>query len=224
MGCEPVLKLAATPDEAVSIICTIVDKTILLTLWGKLMYVSYTTDRPVFSRASSRCSSYNLSLDSFDMVDLRLWDALSRWPSSWRVFTCPMCMPIIFWTGHINSCMSWSITDHYIIKWHVCHAWYWFWTIKALVEAVVLWWLCSNLRGRSSSVDHCQTFSVSMIILAKTLFLRQKCFIDTGCVCTSSVASKKSRHWTIGKNPFLEKKPIGQWCSPVHHSYCITLH
>ncbi len=80
MGCEPVLNLAATPDEAVSIICTIVDKTILLTLWGKLVYVSYarTTDRPVFSRASRWCSSYNLSLDSFDMVDLCLWDALSK--------------------------------------------------------------------------------------------------------------------------------------------------
>ncbi len=78
MGCEPVLNLVATPDEAVSIICTIVNKTMLQTLWGKLMYVSYTTDWPVFSRASHRCSSYNLSLGSFDMVDLRLWDALSR--------------------------------------------------------------------------------------------------------------------------------------------------
>jgi hypothetical protein len=48
MGCEPVLNLSATPDEAVSIICTIVDKTILLTLLGKLMYLSYTTDWPVF--------------------------------------------------------------------------------------------------------------------------------------------------------------------------------
>ncbi len=47
MGCEPVLNLAATPDEAVSIICSVGDKTILLILWGKLMYVSYTTDRPV---------------------------------------------------------------------------------------------------------------------------------------------------------------------------------
>jgi hypothetical protein len=47
MGCEPVLNLSATPDEAVSIICTVVDKNILLTLWGKLMYVSYTTDYPV---------------------------------------------------------------------------------------------------------------------------------------------------------------------------------
>ena len=48
MGCEPVLNLAATPEEAVSIICTVVDKTIILTLWGKLMYMSYTTDWPVF--------------------------------------------------------------------------------------------------------------------------------------------------------------------------------
>jgi hypothetical protein len=74
MGCEPTLNLATTPDEAVSIICTIIYKTILLTLWGKLMYVSYTTDWPVFSRAFRRCSSYNF-LFFFDMVDLHLWDA-----------------------------------------------------------------------------------------------------------------------------------------------------
>jgi hypothetical protein len=48
MGCEPALNLSATPDEAVSIICTVVDKTILLSLWGKLRYVSYTTDWPMF--------------------------------------------------------------------------------------------------------------------------------------------------------------------------------
>ncbi len=71
MVCEPTLNSAATPDEAVSMICTVVNKTILLTLWGKLMYVSYTTHRPVFSKAFHRCSSYNLSLGSFDMVDLR---------------------------------------------------------------------------------------------------------------------------------------------------------
>ncbi len=49
MGCEPVLDILATPDEAVSIICTFIDKTLLLTFWGKLMYVSYTSDRPVSS-------------------------------------------------------------------------------------------------------------------------------------------------------------------------------
>jgi hypothetical protein len=46
VGCEPVLNLAATPDKAVCIICTVVDKTITLTFWGKLMYMIYTTDRP----------------------------------------------------------------------------------------------------------------------------------------------------------------------------------
>jgi hypothetical protein len=44
MGCEPVLNLAATPDEAVSIIFTVDDKTIF-NFWEKLMYLSYTTDR-----------------------------------------------------------------------------------------------------------------------------------------------------------------------------------
>jgi hypothetical protein len=87
MGCELVLNLAATPDEAVSIICTVVDKTILLTLCGKLMYVSYTSDQPVFSRASHRCSSYHLSLGSFDMVDLRLWEALLA-PGEVLLFQC----------------------------------------------------------------------------------------------------------------------------------------
>jgi hypothetical protein len=45
MGCEPVLNLSATPDEAIG---TNVAKTILLTLWGKLMYFIYNSDWPVF--------------------------------------------------------------------------------------------------------------------------------------------------------------------------------
>ncbi len=36
MGCEPVLNLAATPGEAVNIICTIVDKTIPSTFLGEV--------------------------------------------------------------------------------------------------------------------------------------------------------------------------------------------
>ncbi len=120
-----------------------------------------------------------------------------------------------FGLGTSTHVCSWSIIDRYIIKWHGSHAWYWFWTIKAfLVEAVVLWWLYSNSWGHSSSIDHCQTFSVFIIRLAKNLFLRQKCFIDTGCVSTSSVASKKSHHRTIGKNPFFWKKGLS--VSDVH--------
>jgi hypothetical protein len=34
MGCEPVLNLSATPNEAVSLICTVVHKTIS-NFWGK---------------------------------------------------------------------------------------------------------------------------------------------------------------------------------------------
>jgi hypothetical protein len=36
MGCEPILNLAATPDEAVSMIFTIVDKTIPSTFLGEV--------------------------------------------------------------------------------------------------------------------------------------------------------------------------------------------
>ncbi len=130
---------------------------------------------------------------------------LSGWCSSWWV-TRPMPMPIIiFGLGTSTHVCSWSITDRYIIKWDVSHAWYWLWTIKVLVEAVVLWWLYINLWWHSSSIDHCQTISVFIIRLVKKLLLKQKCFIDTSCVCTSPMASKKSHHRTIGKNPFLEK-------------------
>ncbi len=92
-----------------------------------------------FSRASHRCSSYNLSLGSFNIVDLCLWDALSRWRSSWRVFTPPMCMPISFGLGTSTNVCSQSIPDCYIIKRYVSHAWYGCWTIKALVESEVLY-------------------------------------------------------------------------------------
>jgi hypothetical protein len=46
MGYEPVRNLSATPDENMSIICTFVDKIMILTFGGVLMYASYTTDHP----------------------------------------------------------------------------------------------------------------------------------------------------------------------------------
>ncbi len=66
--------------------------------------MSYTTDQPVFSRASRRCSSYNLSLGSFDMVDLRLWDACQDDVAPGK-FLLLKCACQLFWAGHINSCM-----------------------------------------------------------------------------------------------------------------------
>jgi hypothetical protein len=54
--------------------------------------------------------------------------------------TSPMCMSIPNCRiGQFNSCMFMIISDHYIIKQHVSHAWYGCWTIKALVEAEVLY-------------------------------------------------------------------------------------
>ena len=124
-------------------------------------------------------------------------------PGEVLLFQC--ACQLIFGLGtSTHVCLS-SITDFYIIKRHVSPAWYWFWTIKALVEAMVLWWFYSNSWGHSSSVDHCQTFGVFMIRLAKKPVLKAKMLYwhwDTGCVCTSSVASKKIHHRMIGKNPF----------------------
>jgi hypothetical protein len=42
------LNLSANSDMALSIICNVIDKTILSTLWGKLMHMSYTTDWPMY--------------------------------------------------------------------------------------------------------------------------------------------------------------------------------
>jgi hypothetical protein len=42
------LNLSANSDVALSIICTVIDKTILSTFWGKLVHVGYTTDRPKY--------------------------------------------------------------------------------------------------------------------------------------------------------------------------------
>jgi hypothetical protein len=146
MGCAPVLNLSATPDEAVSIICTIVDKTYFKLLGESWCMWAILLIGQCFSRASCRCSSYNLLLGSFNMVDLCLWDALSRWHNSWRVFTPLMCIPIVLDWAHqlmyLHDQLLIVISSSSMLAML-------FWTIKALVEAEVLWWLYSNLRGHS---------------------------------------------------------------------------
>ncbi len=63
----------------------------------------------------------------------------------------------------IHVC-SQSINDCYIIKLHGSDAWYGCWTIKALVEAEVLYegFYC-ELRVQSSAIDHSQTFRCLII-------------------------------------------------------------
>jgi hypothetical protein len=100
MGCEPVLNLANSPDVAVSKMGTFVDKTMPSTSWEKLMYMSYTTSvgHPVGALALIclwvLLTWLTYAYGMFNQDDI----------ASWRVFTTPMCMPIV-WTGHFNSCM-----------------------------------------------------------------------------------------------------------------------
>ncbi len=95
VGCEPVLNLAATPDEAVSIICTVCWQKYTFNFLGEVYVCElYYWPARVFSRASCRCSSYNLSVGSSTWLTYALWDVLSRWQCSWRVLTPPMCMPL----------------------------------------------------------------------------------------------------------------------------------
>ncbi len=68
-----------------------------------------------------------------------------------------------FGLGTTHVCLQ-SINDCYIIKQHGSHAWYGCWTIKALVEAEVLYdgFYCQS-RVHSSIVDHSQTFMCLII-------------------------------------------------------------
>ncbi len=98
--------------------------------WGKLMYVSCTTDRPGDS----------IGHPTGALAIICLWILLTWLTCAYGMlcqdedapgenFNPLMCMPI-FRIGHFTSCTFISITEHHIIKWHVGHAWYGWWTIK----------------------------------------------------------------------------------------------
>jgi hypothetical protein len=116
MGCEPVLDLSATSDEAVSIICTFVDRTIISTIWGKLMYVSYNTDWPVVSVGHPLCA---LAINCLWIL-WHGWRTLMGCSVKMMLLlessTCPMCILIpICRIQQFNSCMFMIIGDRYII-------------------------------------------------------------------------------------------------------------
>ncbi len=128
------------PDEAVSIICTVVNKLYLQLLGEVDVCELYYWLARVYSGASWRCSSFNLCLGSL----------------TWLAYACGMhCQDDVApgeflltneyanfsGLGTLTHVCVWSIADRCIIKRHGSHAWYGCWTIKALVEAEVLWWL-----------------------------------------------------------------------------------
>ncbi len=78
----------------------------------------------------------------------------------------------------------------------------------------------------TSDASWCLIF-ISIIRLAKNLFLKAKMLCWHWLCIISSLASKRAIHQAIGKNPLLGKKClICLWCIPVHRSYwyCIALH
>ncbi len=105
VGCEPVLNLAATPDEAVSIICTVCWQNYTFNLlvrswciWGILLLAM------VFSRASCTCSSLNLSVGSLTWLTYALWDALSKDTA-----------PGEFWLSNVHAIfLDWALQLMYV--------------------------------------------------------------------------------------------------------------
>ncbi len=122
------------------IICTVVDKTIPSTFLGEVDVCEiYYWPARVFSRASWRCSSLNLSVGSFKMVDLRFMGCVVKMKLILESFDSSNVHAKYFGLGTSTHLCFWSINDCYIIKRHGSHAWYGCWTIKALVEAEVLY-------------------------------------------------------------------------------------
>ncbi len=112
-------------------------KLYLQLFWEKLMYVSCTTDKPGSSVGHPAGALAIICLWALTWLTYALWDALSRWHCSWRVLPL-QCACWFFGLGTSTHVCSWSNNDLFIIKQHGSHAWYRCWTIKALVEAEVL--------------------------------------------------------------------------------------
>ncbi len=210
------------------ITCTFVGKTLPSTLGGVDGCELYYWLAKCFGRASCRCSIFNNCL-------WVLWHGwlLLMWCSVkimllLESFTYLMCMSI-------PICRIWQsfmiIRDHYIIKWHVSHAWYGCWTIKALLEAEVSCdgFFCET-RGNSSSMNHCQAFTVSHINKnnkpsKKIYFLRQNALL-TLVVYIHFLWLAKELPSNFQKTFVKKKCFICLWCIPVHfsHCHCVTLH
>ncbi len=123
------------------------------------------------------------------MVDLRLWDALSRWCCCWRVLLVQTIRQFQF-VGLDNSthvCL-WSVTACSIIKRHGSHTWYGCWTIKAVEGAEVLYdGFTVSLQGIAAPLIICQTFTVSHIYnktTKKPVLLGKKwIYWNLSCIC-----------------------------------------
>jgi hypothetical protein len=162
VGCEPVLNLVATPDKAVSIICTIADKIPLTSGRSWCMWAILLTSQGL-QLASCRCTSFDLSLASFDIVDLCIWAALSRHIDP-RKFLLIQCTCLFCWTGHFDTFMFkinyWLL--YHQVAWQPCLVWVL--DHQSFGRSWGVWWLYCESPGHSSAIDHSQTFRCLNII------------------------------------------------------------
>ncbi len=105
--------------------------------WEKLMYVSYTTDRPRSSVGQPEGALALICLWVLWHGWLTLMGCVVRMTLLPGEFSLLQCAWEMFGLDTSTHAWLWSIADHYIIKRHSSHAWYGCWAIKALVEAEV---------------------------------------------------------------------------------------
>ncbi len=86
--------------------------------------VLYYWPAKVFSRASWRCSSLNLSVGSFNMVDLCFMGCIVKMTLILESFDSSNVHAKYLKLGTSTHVCFRSIDDHYIIKWHGSQAWY----------------------------------------------------------------------------------------------------
>jgi hypothetical protein len=98
------------------------------------------------------------------MVDLRFMGCIVKMTLLLESFDSFNVHANVVGLGTSTHVCSRSINDPYIIKQHGSHAWYGCWTIKALVEAEMLYdgFYCESWV-HSSAVDHSKTFSCLII-------------------------------------------------------------
>ncbi len=155
MDCEPILNLAATTDEAVSIMCTVVDKTITSS-FGRSWCMCAILLTGKGCLATRRCSSFNLSLGSLTWLTYA-YGMLCQDGVAPGEFLLLQCAYQFFWTGPFNSCML--MMNHWLL-YHQA-AWkpdlVWGLDHQSFGRSWgVIWWLYCESRGRSSTHDHSQ--------------------------------------------------------------------
>ncbi len=144
------------------------------------------------------------------MVDLRFMGCVVKMTLLLESFDSSNVHAIFFGLGTSTHVCLWSINDRYIIKGHVSHTWYGCWTIKALVEAEVLYYVFTVSRGGiAAPLIIARPLGVSILInyyktSIKPIKGKMLCW-HWRCIYTPSVAIKQAIIKQFGKSTCWEK-------------------